>query len=53
MPLSLFDQLRARRELLLANSIRYKLAKAKLVLRPTEKAMFFILVLQLIMNEKQ
>jgi len=41
VPLSLFDQLRARRELFLVNSIRYKLAKAELVLRPTDKSGVF------------
>ena len=40
-PLSLFDELRARRELHLVKSIRHKLTKAQLVLRPTDKSGVF------------
>lgn len=37
-PLSFNDEIRARRELHLVRPIRHKLAKAKLVLRPTDKS---------------
>jgi hypothetical protein len=37
-PLSFNDEVRARREFDLVKSIRHKLAKAKLVLRPTDKS---------------
>ena len=37
-PLSLYNELRARRERDLVKSIRHKLAKAKLILRPTDKS---------------
>jgi hypothetical protein len=36
--LSFYDELRARREFNLVKSIRHKLAKAKLILRPTDKS---------------
>ena len=40
-PLSLYDEIRARRELRLVKSIRRKLKKHKLVLRPTDKSGVF------------
>ncbi len=40
-PLSVKDELRARQELCLVNSIRRKLAKLKLVIRQTDKCLVF------------
>jgi hypothetical protein len=37
-PLPFIDQIRARREFNMAKSIRLKLKKAKLILRPTDKS---------------